>query len=286
MGMIIDCKKLSQQHRDCLANQMRSINGKPGLAVILVGDNPASNSYVRNKRKACDELGIYSEVCHLPSNITTESIVNMVRRYSERNDIHGILVQLPLPAHVDVYKVISAIPPEKDVDAITPINMGNLLLGNYGFVPCTPKGIMSILKYACGSVSGANCVVVGRSKIVGKPLAALLTQEDATVTLCHSKTENLSCIAEQADILISSVGKPGFITSNMVKQGAIVIDVGINRTGSGKIVGDVSLEEVLKKANMVTPVPGGVGVMTVTSLLENTCDAYLHQQGEVRLGEY
>lgn len=274
---IIDCKNLSQEIRNQLRDCVAEGGVIPGLAVIIVGDDAASLTYVKNKNKACDSVGFYSEVISMPYSATTEDVVNKVRLLSVRNEIHGILVQLPLPSHIDAYEVIASIPPEKDVDALTPINMGRLLIGKYDFAPCTPSGIMNILKYTCGSVSGANCAIIGRSNIVGKPLAAMLTHANATVTLCHSYTEQISDITKQADILVSAVGKPRFITADMVKNDAIVIDVGINRTPDGKLVGDVCFDEVLKKVDAVTPVPGGVGVMTVTALLENTYKAALIQ---------
>ena len=276
MGRIIACKELSQSIRKDMAAKAQQGLMRPGLAVILVGDDPASQVYVRNKQKACEEVGIFSTVHHVPAqDASTDGLIFLVKQYAVRADIHGILVQLPLPAHIDAARVISAIPPEKDVDALTPTNMGRLVLGDYLFAPCTPTGIMHILHHVCGSVSGANCAVIGRSNIVGKPMAMMLTQENATVTLCHSHTENLADITSRADILISSVGKAGFVTPDMVKQDAIVIDVGINRRADGKLVRDVCFEEVLRKADMVTPVPGGVGVMTVTALLKNTYKAAL-----------
>lgn len=274
LGHVIACRELSKSIRKSLADKARKNLMRPGLAVILVGDDPASQVYVRNKQKACEEVGFFSTVHHMSvQDVSTDGVICLVKQYAARADIHGILVQLPLPAHIDAARVIAAIPPEKDVDALTPANMGRLALGDYLFAPCTPTGIMHILHHVCGSVSGANCAVIGRSNIVGKPMAAMLTQENATVTLCHSHTENLADITSRADILISSVGKTNFVTPDMVKQDAIVIDVGINRRADGKLEGDVCFEEVLQKADMVTPVPGGVGVMTVTALLENTYKA-------------
>lgn len=274
LGRAIDCKSLSGRIRSDIARKVAAGGFTPGLAVILVGDDQASQVYVRNKQRACEAVGFYSTIFHMDSRTTsTDDVIRRIEHYAERADINGILVQFPLPKHIDAARVISAIPPEKDVDALTPISMGNLMLGDYLFAPCTPTGIMEILHHTCGSVSGANCVVIGRSNIVGKPMALMMTHENATVTLCHSHTENLSEITREADILVSSVGKVGFVTAEMVKQDAIVIDVGINRTANGKLTGDVCFEEVIKKADAITPVPGGVGVMTVTSLLGNTYKA-------------
>lgn len=277
MKRVIDCKRISQERRDILCDKMRHATITPGLAVVIVGEDAASQVYVRNKMKACQSVGFVSETYNMGVNSTTEDVVKKVHQLANSKHIHGILVQLPLPAHIDAKQVIEAIPPEKDVDAITPTNMGKLVLGTYDIAPCTPSGIMHILDDTCGSVSGANCVVVGRSDIVGKPMSILLTHNNATVTLCHSRTEGLKEITSKADILISSVGKAGFITADMVQENAIVIDVGINRTADGKLIGDVCFEDVLRKAYAVTPVPGGVGVMTITALLENTYSAALLQ---------
>ena len=262
--MVIDCKAISQAKRDAIKRRAAELGITPTLAVILAVDDPASQVYVRNKRRACEEVGFGFEMY---------SDINAVGELVTRQDVHGILVQLPLPSGIDANKVIAQIPPEKDVDALTTTNLGRLVLGAYDFAPCTPSGIMTILDNVCGSVSGANCVVIGRSNIVGKPMSIMLTQKNATVTLCHSHTEDLAGITSRADILISAVGKAGFVTENMVKQDAIVIDVGINRNREGKLVGDVCFDDVVRKADAITPVPGGVGIMTVTSLLENTLKA-------------
>lgn len=275
MGCVIDCKRISQERRNALSERLRKTKITPGLAVIIVGEDAASQVYVRNKMKACQSLGFISETYQMDADSKTEDVVKKIEQLARNEYIHGILVQLPLPAHIDAKRVIEAIPPKKDVDAITPTNMGRLVLGTYDIAPCTPSGIMHILADTCGSVSGANCVVIGRSDIVGKPMSILLTHNNATVTLCHSRTEGLKEIASKADILISSVGKAGFVTADMVRKDAIVIDVGINRGTDGKLVGDICYEEVLKKASAVTPVPGGVGVMTITALLENTYKAAL-----------
>lgn len=262
--MVIDCKAISQAKRDAIKRKAAELDITPTLAVILAVDDPASRVYVRNKRRACEEVGFGFEMY---------SDINAVGELVTRQDVHGVLVQLPLPSDIDTNKVIAQIPPEKDVDALTATNLGRLVLGAYDFAPCTPSGIMTILDNVCGSVSGANCVVIGRSNIVGKPMSIMLTQKNATVTLCHSHTEDLAGITSRADILISAVGKAGFVTANMVKQDAIVIDVGINRNREGKLVGDVCFDDVVRKADAITPVPGGVGIMTVTSLLENTLKA-------------
>lgn len=270
---VIDCKAISKQCRERIKNEVKKLGFPPGLAVILVGDDPASMTYVNNKKKACDEVGFHSEILYMSKDSTTTDVVDAVERFANRDDIQGIMVQLPMPEHIDENAVISAIPFEKDVDALTATSMGKLVLNNAVYKPCTPSGILLILKCLGVPLSGANCVIIGRSNIVGKPLAAMLTQEDATVTLCHSKTKNLASITRQADILISAVGKPNFITADMVSEGAIVIDVGINRTDTGKLVGDVCFDEVKNIAGAITPVPGGIGVMTVTSLLTNTYNA-------------
>ena len=273
MANIINCKEISTNIRKELAERASQFWVQPGLAVILVGDDPASEVYVRNKQRACEEVGFYSVVHRMPSTSTTDEVIKAVTGYAQRSDIHGILVQLPLPKQIDADKVIEAIPPKKDVDGLTPVNMGKLMLGNPMFTPCTPTGVMTILRKSFGSISGANCVIIGRSNIVGKPLAAMMTQANATVTLCHSKTCDLGKITQKADILVSSVGKAGFVTADMVHYNAVVIDVGINRNAEGKLVGDVCFDGVADKVGAITPVPGGVGVMTVTSLLENTFKA-------------
>lgn len=262
--MVIDCRTISAKRRETVKKRAQELGFTPTLAVILALDDLASQVYVRNKRKACEEVGFNFEI--YPS-------VGAVSSLAARDDVHGILVQLPLPDGIDANWVIAGIPPEKDVDALTPVNMGKLVLGTQDFAPCTPTGIMTILDTVCGPISGANCVVIGRSNIVGKPMSIMLTQRNATVTLCHSHTEDLPDIASKADILISAVGKAGFITADMVKKDAIVIDVGMNRDKNGKLCGDVRFDEVLDKVDAITPVPGGVGVMTVTSLLENTLKA-------------
>lgn len=262
--MVIDCKAISTVRRELVKKRRQELGFAPTLAVILALDDPASQVYVRNKRRACEEVGFNFEM--YPS-------VDAVCALAARDDVHGILVQLPLPDNIDANKVIAGIPPEKDVDALTPVNMGRLILGTQDFAPCTPAGILTILDAVCGPISGANCVVIGRSNIVGKPMSIMLTQRNATVTLCHSRTKDLADITNKADILVSAVGKAEFVTADMVKKGAIVIDVGMNRNKRGELCGDVCFDEVQGKVDAITPVPGGVGIMTVTSLLENTLRA-------------
>jgi methylenetetrahydrofolate dehydrogenase (NADP+)/methenyltetrahydrofolate cyclohydrolase len=264
--MIIDGKAIAAQVK-------ASLQGSDAkLAVIMVGDDPASSVYVRNKEHACAEAGIQSCSRRLPATASTEEVIASIAELSAWAD--GILVQLPLPEHIDEKKVLSAIPPEKDVDCFHPYNIGKLLTGEAGLRPCTPAGILHLL----GDVSGKHCVIVGRSNIVGKPLALMLLHANATVTVCHSKTKDLASYTRQADILISAVGKPRFITADMVKPGAVVIDVGINRDENGKLCGDVAFEEVAAKASAITPVPGGVGPMTVAMLLKNTVEAASYQK--------
>ena len=244
---------------------------KPGLAVIIVGDDPASQVYVRNKEKACAEVGYKSKKYALPSSTTQQQLNSLVRELNERKDINGILCQLPLPAHLNDKEVIELIDPAKDVDAFHPVNVGRIMIGDYDFLPCTPAGIMELIKSAGIETRGKKAVVVGRSKIVGRPMMLLLLNADATVTVCHSKTIELKRICSEADILIAAVGKPHFITADMVKQGAVIIDVGINRI-DGKLAGDVDFDRVAPKTSFITPVPGGVGPMTIAMLLKNTLD--------------
>lgn len=264
--MIIDGKAIAAQVK-------ASLQGSDAkLAVIMVGDDPASSVYVRNKERACAEVGIRSCSRRLPATASTKEVIASIAELSAWAD--GILVQLPLPEHIDEKKVLGAIPPEKDVDCFHPYNIGKLLTGEASLRPCTPAGILHLL----GDVSGKHCVIIGRSNIVGKPLALMLLHANATVTVCHSKTEDLASYTRQADVLISAVGKPRFITADMVKRGAVVIDVGINRDENGKLCGDVAFEEVAAKASAITPVPGGVGPMTVAMLLKNTVEAASYQK--------
>lgn len=247
----------------------------PGLAVIIVGENPASQVYVRNKHKACTELGFYSEGVELPATTTREELLAEIQRLNNDEKIHGILVQLPLPKELQSYEseVLEAINPLKDVDGFHPVNVGRLVTGQKALVPCTPHGCLRMLELAEIPVEGANAVIIGRSNIVGKPMLHLLLGKNATVTICHSRTKNLAEITRQADILVAAVGKAGFVTADMVKPGAAVIDVGINRIAPKKLVGDVDFEAVKEVAGAITPVPGGVGLLTIAMLMQNTVEA-------------
>lgn len=273
MANIINGKEISAAIREEIKAEVQGMSVRPGLAVVLVGDDPASAVYVRNKSKACAEVGIYSEVYRLPEETGREQLLGLIEQLNQSPLIHGILVQLPLPKHLDPEEVIMAIDPAKDVDAFHPVNVGKIMIGNYDFLPCTPAGVMELLHRSGIEVSGKECVVIGRSNIVGKPQAMLLLHENATVTVCHSKTRDLPSVCRRADILVSAVGKPKFVTADMVKDGAVVIDVGMNRDENGKLCGDVDFEPVSEKASYITPVPGGVGPMTITMLLKNTVTA-------------
>lgn len=242
----------------------------PGLAVVIVGEDPASQVYVRNKARACEEVGFYSEVLRLPAETTQDELNTLIDRLNAAQNIHGILVQLPLPRHLDAEAVTLRIDPRKDVDAFHPYNAGKILLGDPVFLPCTPAGIMELLRRSGIDPAGKRCVVVGRSNIVGKPMALLLLAANGTVTVCHSRTVGLADLTREADILVSAVGRPNFITADMVRPGAVVIDVGMNRDASGKLVGDVDFPSVAPLCSFITPVPGGVGPMTITMLLRNT----------------
>ncbi|MFI5304901.1 MAG: bifunctional methylenetetrahydrofolate dehydrogenase/methenyltetrahydrofolate cyclohydrolase FolD [Nitrospiria bacterium] len=273
-AIIIDGKKISLEIRNEISRQVKdmAVSNRviPGLATVLVGENPASQVYVRNKRKLALEAGMHSELHELDKNTKEEELIRLIEYLNRDMKIHGILVQLPLPKHLDEKKIINAIAPEKDVDGLHSVNAGKLINGNYGFIPCTPFGVMKLLEYMKVKIEGSNAVVLGRSALVGKPVALLLLQKDATVTICHSKTRDLFSIVNNADILIAAVGKPRMVTEEMIKQGSTVIDVGINRLPDGKLVGDVDFDGALRKAGMVTPVPGGVGPMTIAMLLQNT----------------
>lgn len=273
MPTLIDGKLVAQTLRKKFADEVEALKKQgitPGLAVILVGNDPASAVYVRNKKKACAETGIASLSYELPEDTSKEELLSIIEELNGREDVDGILVQLPLPGGIDKSEIINAISPEKDVDAFNVSNVGKIAVGEKGFVPCTPAGVMELFRFYNVDLTGKNCVIVGRSNIVGKPMALLCTAADATVTLCHSKTVGLSEITKRADVLISTVGKAKFITADMVKDGAVVIDVGINRDENGKLCGDVDFENVSKKASLISPVPGGVGPMTITMLLQNT----------------
>ncbi len=246
---------------------------RPGLAVIIVGEDPASQVYVRNKKRACDEVGFYSESYELPESTTQDELNALVDKLNNNEKIHGILCQLPLPRHLDENEVIMRIDPKKDVDAFHPENVGKIMIGDYSFLPCTPAGVMALLERSGIDVTGKECVVVGRSNIVGKPQAMLLLHANGTVTICHSRTKNLAEVCRRADILVAAIGKADFFTADMVKEGAVVIDVGMNRRADGKLTGDVDFASVEPKASYITPVPGGVGPMTITMLMQNTLTA-------------
>ena len=274
---MIDGRAVSAAVRERITKETAEFKEKtgitPGLAVVLVGENPASQVYVRNKHKACLEVGFLSQVHTLPAETTEEELLSLLSELNNDKNIHGILVQLPLPKHISEEAVILAIDPAKDVDAFHPVNVGGVLTGKYDFVPCTPAGVMELLAYYGIDPAGKNAVVVGRSNIVGKPQALLLLEKNATVTVCHSKTPDLSAITRTADILVAAVGREALIKADMVKPGAVVIDVGMNRNAEGKLCGDVDFDGVSEVASYVTPVPGGVGPMTITMLLKNTLTA-------------
>lgn len=279
---IIDGKAVSRAVRERVAAETAHLkeNGiTPGLAVIIVGEDPASQVYVRNKEKACEEVGFFSEKYALPESTTQEELNALVRELNERKDINGILCQLPLPKHLDDKEVINAIAPEKDVDAFHPVNVGAIMIGDYNFLPCTPAGVMELIHSTGVEVSGKKAVVMGRSNIVGKPMAMLLLHENATVEITHSRTKNLAEITREADILVAAIGKAKFVTADMVKEGAIVIDVGMDRDENGKLCGDVDFASVADKCSYITPVPGGVGPMTISMLMQNTLTAAKLQNG-------
>lgn len=278
---IIDGKAVSASVRERIKNEVESLknSGKEtGLAVIIVGNDPASKVYVNNKKKGCAEVGINSYEYALPEETTTEELLTLINKLNGDSKVDGILCQLPLPKHIDEKIVINSIIPEKDVDAFHPVNTGHIMIGDYSFLPCTPAGIIEMLKFYNIEISGKECVVIGRSNIVGKPMAMLLLQNSGTVTVCHSKTQNLAEVTRRADILVAAVGKANFVTTDMVKDGAVVIDVGMNRNAEGKLCGDVDFEEVKDKCSFITPVPGGVGPMTITMLLNNTLTASKNNQ--------
>lgn len=277
MAKIIDGKAISAQIRAEIKAEVDNIKTEggvlPGLAVIIVGEDPASQVYVRNKKKACEEVGFYSEVYELPASTTQEELNILVDKLNTDKKIHGILCQLPLPKHLDENEIILRIDPKKDVDAFHPYNVGKIMIGDYSFLPCTPAGVMALLERSGIDVAGKECVVVGRSNIVGKPQAMLLLHAHGTVTVCHSRTKDLAEVCRRADILVAAIGKADFFGADMVKEGAVVIDVGMNRRADGKLTGDVNFDEVAPKASYITPVPGGVGPMTITMLLQNTLTA-------------
>lgn len=285
MAVIIDGKLVSQKTRENIKAQVEEFkvnNGiVPGLAVIVVGNDPASAVYVRNKHKATMEVGMNSYQIELPEDTREDELLEKIAELNSDPSVNGILVQLPLPRHISEKKVIAAISPDKDVDAFHPQNVGRIMIGDYDLLPCTPAGIMKLIDFYGISVEGKRCVVVGRSNIVGKPMAHLLLERNGTVTVCHSKTNNLYDITRDADIVVVAIGKAKFLTSEMIKQGAVVIDVGINRDENGKLVGDVDFESASEVASYITPVPGGVGPMTISMLLENTLTAAKKQLGNI-----
>ncbi len=277
MATIIDGKLVTAKIREEIKNESAAFEKetgvKPGLAVIIVGDDPASQVYVRNKGKACEEVGFYSEIHRLPAETTEEELLSLVHSLNENEKIHGILVQSPLPKHLDEALIVNNIRYEKDVDAFHPVNVGKIMIGDYNFLPCTPAGVMELLKAYDIDVCGKEVAVVGRSNIVGKPQAMLMLHANATVTICHSRTKNLSEVLNRADVVVMAIGKAKFLKADMIKEGAVVIDVGMNRDENGKLCGDVDFEECEKKASFITPVPGGVGPMTITMLMKNTLTA-------------
>ncbi len=277
MASIIDGNKIAQDIRNEVrlsATELKEQKGIiPGLAVVLVGEDPASQVYVGRKAKACAEVGFLSREYRLPAETDEEKLLKIIKKLNDDKLIHGILVQLPLPKHISTEKIIAAIDPRKDVDGFHPYNVGGLVTGTPLFVSCTPRGIMELLARSGIELAGKEAVVVGRSNIVGKPIAFLLLAQNATVTMCHSKTKDLGAVTSRADVLIAAIGKPQMIKANMVKEGAVVIDVGVNRLENGKLAGDVAFDEVAAKASFITPVPGGVGPMTIAMLMKNTLDA-------------
>lgn len=279
MSRTIDGKAISAAVKARIQSEVSALSAHGitvGLAVIIVGENPASKIYVANKKKACEALGIVSEEYALPEGTTEQELLALINTLNNKKSINGILCQLPLPKHLDEKLIINSITPEKDVDAFNPYSVGRIMIGDYDFVPCTPAGIMEMLKYEGIEIAGKSCVVIGRSNIVGKPMAMLLLHANGTVTVCHSKTKNLKEICRNADILVAAVGKAKFVTEDMVKPGAVVIDVGMNRE-NGKLCGDVDFDSVKEKASAITPVPGGVGPMTIAMLMQNTLTAAKRQ---------
>lgn len=274
---ILDGKMVSTRIKEELKQEVAKLKAEkgiePGLAVIIVGEDPASKIYVRNKKLACEAIGIRSEEYALPENTTQEELIALVEELNNKKEIHGILCQLPLPKHLDEEAVINAISPKKDVDAFHPVNVGKIMIGNFDFLPCTPAGVMELIKESGIEVKGKECVVVGRSNIVGKPMAMLLLHQHGTVTVCHSKTRDLKEVCRRADILVAAVGVPELIKGDMIKEGAVVIDVGMNRLLDKKLVGDVEFESASERACAITPVPGGVGPMTIAMLMKNTVKA-------------
>jgi len=274
---IIDGKALALSLREGIQQEVSVLEKdtgiRPGLAAVLVGDDPASAVYVRNKKTACEKAGLYPQEHVLPASTTQEALLALIHQLNADPKIHGILVQLPLPAHIESKTILQAVSPEKDVDGFHPLNVGRLVEGDPVFVPCTPKGVIHMIDSTGVDIAGKRAVVIGRSNIVGKPVAMLLLHRHATVTICHSRTKDLPAVVREADIVIAAIGKPLFVTPDMVKEGAVVIDVGINRLADGKLVGDVDFDRVKERAGWITPVPGGVGPMTIAMLLQNTLES-------------
>ena len=282
MAKILSGKEVSARIKEQLKQEVSDLKAQgtvPGLAVVIVGDDPASKVYVGRKEAMCAELGMHSEKYALPAETTQDELVALVKKLNQDRSVHGILVQLPLPRHLDEKAVINTILPEKDVDAFHPENVGHIMIGDYSFLPCTPAGVMELIADTGVDVCGKNCVVIGRSNIVGKPMAMLLLHKNGTVTITHSKTQNLKEICANADILVAAVGKAKFVTPDMVKEGAVVIDVGMNRNEQGKLCGDVDFDACKDKAGYITPVPGGVGPMTIAMLMRNTLTAAKKKNG-------
>lgn len=283
MAQIIDGKRISQEIKDELKEEVAALKAhgiEGSLAVVQVGEDPASSVYVRNKKKACEYIGLHSLSYELPGETTEKELLDLIASLNENDAVNGILVQLPVPKHIDADKVIRAISPEKDVDGFHPMNVGRLVIGEKGFVSCTPAGIIQLLKRSGIEISGKNCVIIGRSNIVGKPMALLMLQENATVTVAHSKTTDLKAVCKTADILIVAIGKKQFITADYIKEGAVVIDVGIHRGEDKKLFGDVCYEEVEQVASAITPVPGGVGPMTIAMLMSNCVESIHNKMGK------
>lgn len=276
MSKIIDGKAVSAQVKERIKAETAELKKQGievGLAVVIVGDDPASKVYVRNKKRACEEVGFNSYEFALPEDTTEEQLLELVQKLNADDKVNGILVQLPLPKHLDDKVIINNILPEKDVDAFHPVNVGKIMIGDYSFLPCTPAGVMELIASSGTEIAGKECVVIGRSNIVGKPQAMLLLHKSGTVTVCHSKTKNLKEVCQRADILVAAVGRAKMITSDYIKEGAVVIDVGMNRDENGKLCGDVDFEDCKEKAGFITPVPGGVGPMTIAMLMQNTLTA-------------
>lgn len=283
MAQIIDGKRISQEIKDELKEEVAALKAQGiegSLAVVQVGEDPASSVYVRNKKKACEYIGIHSLSYELPEETTEEELLDLIASLNENDAVNGILVQLPVPKHIDADKIIRAISPEKDVDGFHPMNVGKLVIGEKGFVSCTPAGIVQLLKRSGIEIAGKNCVIIGRSNIVGKPMALLMLQENATVTVAHSKTTDLKAVCKTADILIVAIGKKQFITADYIKEGAVVIDVGIHRGEDKKLFGDVCYEKVEPVASAITPVPGGVGPMTIAMLMSNCVESIHNKMGK------